>query len=132
MTVYYFNVRDGAAGIADPEGTELPNHAAAEAHAAAVVRELLKGHSGRKALWCLQVGDRQGRILFTLPFSAVDPNLDHLQGETRGLIEQVRESRRRLEETMFRSGQLQAQSQAMQRRKKAGPYLIAESGRRIA
>jgi hypothetical protein len=138
MTVYFFNVRDGAAGIVDLEGTELPDRAAAEAHAAAVVRELLKGQGtsqgkdpGRKR-WCLEVVDGPGRLLFSLPFAAVDPNLDHLAGETRTLIEQAREAQRRLGETMFRSRQLLDQMRSINAPRKATPYLVTEAGRRIA
>jgi hypothetical protein len=95
-----------------------------------VARELLRGDGTKKDLWCLQVADRWGRILFTVPFSVVDPNLDHLQQETRELVAQTRDARRRLVEQMFWSHQLMAHAHA--RRRPAKPYLIAESGHHVA
>ena len=132
MPIYYFNVQDGAGGLADLEGTELPDRAAAEMHAVEVVRELLKSNETKKRPWCLDVLDGERRPVFSLQFSTVDPSLDHLSADTRELVERLSESRRRLAETMFRSQTLVHRSRASEARAKRKPYLIAQSGRRIA
>lgn len=132
MTVYYFNVQDGAGGISDVEGTELPDIGAARAYAVEVVRDLLKFDETKKRPWRLDVCDRLGATLIELPFSTVDPALDHLQGPTRDLVERLCESRRRLAETIFRSRSLLLQSRRLQAAATPRPYLITEAGRRVA
>jgi hypothetical protein len=131
MTKYYFNVHDGAGGVLDPEGTDLPSLTAAREHATNVIRELLKFDEARKRTWRLDVCDKLGATLFEVPFSTVDPTLDHLQAPTRDLVERLCESRRRLAETMFRSQAL-LQSHPTKNNVTRRPYLIAESGRRVA
>ena len=132
MTVYYFHVHDGAGGVLDPEGTELPNLAEAREHATDVICELLKFDEVRKRPWRLNVCDKQGTSFFEVPFSTVDPALDHLQPPTRDLVERLCESRRRLAETMFRSRALMLQAHAIRDNATRKPYLIAEFGRRVA
>lgn len=132
MPTYHFNVQDGAGGLADLEGTMLPDRAAAETHAVEVVRELLKSNETEKRPWCLDVLDGQGQPVFTLQFSSVDPSLDHLPPETRDLVERLSESRRRLAETMFKSKSMIHYQHAREARRTRKPYLIAKSGRRVA
>jgi hypothetical protein len=132
MPIYYFNVQDGAGGLADLDGTELLDRAAAEMHAVEVVRELLKSNETKKRPWCLDVLDGDGQPVFSLKFSTVDPSLDHLSADTRDLVERLSESRRRLAETVFWSRALVRHSRASEARAMRKPYLIARSGRRIA
>jgi hypothetical protein len=132
MTMYYFNIHVGAGGVFDPDGTELPDRAAAREHATEVIRELLRFDEARKRTWRLDVCDKRGTTLFEVPFSTVDPSLDHLQAPTRDLVERVCESRRRLAETLFRLQALRLQARPTQDNVARGPYLIAESGRRVA
>jgi len=51
MAIFYFNLRDGGAGVSDDEGTELPNLEAAKAYAADVARELIKCREAQKRDW---------------------------------------------------------------------------------
>jgi hypothetical protein len=78
MAIFYFNLRDGGAGVSDGEGTELPSVEAANAHAVGVARELMKCRELQKRDWRLDVRDSDGELLFALPFATVDPTLDHL------------------------------------------------------
>ncbi len=132
MAVYYFHVRNGAGGILDLEGTELPDQAAAETHAVEVIRELLRANEIKKRPWRLDVCDRTGQTHFTLSFSAVDPTLDHLSQDTRELVERLCESRRKLAETVYASRAIIAQSLAIEAQLKRKPYLIAKEGQRVA
>lgn len=132
MAVYYFHVRNGAGDIADREGTDLPDQAAAGAHAVEVIRELLRANEIKKRPWRLDVCDQKDQTLFTLAFSAVDPSLDHLPRETRDLVESLCESRRRLAETMHVSRGIMARSLAIEAQVKGKPYLITKSGERVA
>jgi Domain of unknown function (DUF6894) len=69
--MYYFNVRDTDT-LADVDGTELADEAAARAHARAVANELMVGSEGmldRK--WSdlsMAVHDDDGVELFSFPF----------------------------------------------------------------
>jgi hypothetical protein len=130
--MYYFNIHNGAGGVLDPDGTELPDLAAARSHATDVVCELLKFDEARKRTWRLYVCDKRGAALFEVPFSTVDPTLDHLQAPPRDLVEHLCESRRRLAETVFWSRALMLQAHAIRDNATRRPYLITERGRRIA
>jgi hypothetical protein len=45
--LYFFNIFEGSTEIPDPEGTDLPSWEAAQAEAAAIVRELVSEFPGR-------------------------------------------------------------------------------------
>ena len=77
MPRFFFHVRDGDSLTEDPDGSELPDLAAALAEALAAARELAaerikagKGPDGRR----FEIGDAAGRTLATVPFrAALDP-----------------------------------------------------------
>jgi hypothetical protein len=130
MTMFYFNLRDGGAGVTDIDGTELRDESEAKAHATQVARELMRPKELKKRPWQLDVCDDQGP-LFVVPFAAVDPTLDHLEPKLRQLIEGLCESRRALAETLFRSQLMLLRFQASRSRAAGGPYLAAQCGRRL-
>lgn len=73
MPRFFFHVRDGDGLTEDPDGSELPDLAAALAEARAAARELVaeriragKGPDGRR----FEVSDAAGRTLATVPFRA--------------------------------------------------------------
>jgi hypothetical protein len=131
MSIYYFNLRDGGAGVLDLEGIELPNLSAAKAYAVQVARELLRPNEIKKRGWRLDVCDGEGKRVFVVPFAQVDPSLDHLEPGLRKLIEQVAEACRRLGETMFTSETLVRHSRATDARRMGKPYLAARHGQRV-
>jgi len=67
MPLYFFHLRFGDRTLADDEGVELPNRAAAREEALAVIRDLgdpeVAGNPRRWAGWFLQVGDEEGEFL---------------------------------------------------------------------
>jgi|SRR5215472_6318163 len=131
MAVYHFNLRDGGAGIADTEGTELPSIDAAKAHATEVARELMRRKEPTKRTWRLDVIDGDGTPMFELPFAKVDPTLDHLAPDLRELVERLSESKRSLSETIFSSESLVLGIRAVDARRKGKPYIAARLGRRV-
>jgi hypothetical protein len=131
MPTYYYRIRDGAGGIPDSEGTDLPDDGAARKHAMAVIREIARNAEPRTRHWQLDVHDSSGKLLFELPFAALDHTIRHLDRETRRLIERLCEARRTLEETIFNSQALILRSRAIISQLKGRPYLVAQHGRRI-
>lgn len=129
--MFYFNLRDGRAGVSDTEGIDLPNLDAAKVHATEVARELMRCTERKKRSWRMEVNDGEGNSVLTLPFATVDPTLDHLQPELRQLIERVSESQRQLAETVFSSDTLVYYERATTARRRGRPYLAARFGQRV-
>jgi hypothetical protein len=77
MPVYYFHLRDEVT-IADSEGTDLSDLAAARDHAAGVARELMFNSTGllhqKWADWTMSVRDDSGVELFS--FKLIDLGQD--------------------------------------------------------
>src|SRR5436190_8358952 len=72
MPHYFFHLRDGAAGVSDPEGVTLQDKAAARDYAVQVARELMSRCEAKRRHWQLDVRDSRGKILFSVPFVAAD------------------------------------------------------------
>jgi hypothetical protein len=72
--LYFFNIIEGSAEISDPEGTDLPSWEAAQAEAAAVVKELHREFPGRFGYGAvLEVITASGRRVMALPFAETVP-----------------------------------------------------------
>jgi hypothetical protein len=131
MSIFYFDLRNGDAGVVDVDGIDLRDSAEARDHAIQVARELMRHDEVKKRPWRLDVRDHVGTPLFEVAFAAVDPTLDHLEPEFRNLVESLSASRRRLQETIFKSKLLARGAQAAEARKVRKLYLVAVSGQRI-
>ena len=70
MPLYYFHIRHGHEVEVDPEGTELPTPAAAQAEAVRMARELSgeMAELGRDAV--IEVADGVGQTVLLVPLSA--------------------------------------------------------------
>lgn len=75
MPMYYFHLRDSDT-LRDPEGTELPNLAAAREHATTVARELKFRNEADWADWTMTVKDDDDAELFSFRLSDVDNGND--------------------------------------------------------
>jgi hypothetical protein len=131
MPRYCFNLRDGAAGVMDPEGTVLADEAAAKAYATCIARELMARFEVQRRHWQLDVSDESGKVLFHVPFVDADDTIDHLSPKTRRLIERLCERQRELAETMFAARLIILRSRAVCARSQGKPYLAAQFGRRL-
>ena len=80
MPRYFFHVHDGTS-TKDAIGTDLPDIFAAQEEAIRTSGELLREMGGKfwdGAEWSLEVTDENGRLLFTLRFSAEEgPDLQN-------------------------------------------------------
>lgn len=77
MPIYFFHVDDGSLNT-DQDGTELPDIGEARAEAVALAGAMLReldgefwAHGGR---WAMHVTDDDGRLIFSLHFSAEIPS----------------------------------------------------------
>src|SRR5262245_13245804 len=131
MPRYHFHLRDGAGGVTDPEGTDLPGSTAARAYAAQVAGELMSRAEKKKRHWQLDVSDATGKVLFDVPFAAVDSTIDHLCPTTRRLVERLCRNTRELAEAVFEARLAVLKSKAIRARSNGKPYLAAHFGRRI-
>ena len=72
MPRWYLHVHDGKDAILDPEGSELPDVAAAHEEALAAAREMvadgLRGGKNR-AGWRFEIFDQDGAPVLMVPFS---------------------------------------------------------------
>jgi hypothetical protein len=86
MPRFHFHLRACRTLHPDPDGTDLPDVAAAHAHAAAVANELMRHSVGGMRNWSMCVDDAQGERQFDLFFADVDPSLAACSPELRLLI----------------------------------------------
>jgi hypothetical protein len=131
MPLYFFHVRNGGSGLADPDGTELPDARGALNHARDVARELMRRNEPRKRHWDVVVCDPDQNELFDVPFISIDESLSHLNPDSRRLIEKMCEKRMALAEALFESRLNMLRARATIARSKARPYLVAEFGHAI-
>src|SRR5262245_60915992 len=131
MAHYFFTLRDGAGGASDPEGTDLPGEAAAREYATQVANGLMRHAEVKTRHWQLDVSDETGKVLFDVPFAAVDSTIDHLAPTTRRLVERLSRNRRELSEAIFDARLAVLKCKATIARSKGKPYLAAHSGRQI-
>jgi hypothetical protein len=87
MPRFHFHLRARGRIHRDPEGTELPDLAAAKDHAVAVAGELMRGDGTRH--WSMSVDDERGGALFDLYFADLDPRLASCSPQVRMLASQT-------------------------------------------
>jgi hypothetical protein len=131
MPLYYFNLQDGAAGIADPDGTDLVDPAAAMVHAHEVVLELMAHVEARTRHWLLDICDDSGMHLFEVPFVGIDRTIDHLEPQTRHLIEEACVKRRELASAIFDARANIRRARILVARSRRTPHLVTDRGRQI-
>ncbi|MBX9826472.1 MAG: hypothetical protein K2Y27_15965 [Xanthobacteraceae bacterium] len=75
MPLFYFVLRAGRQTIADRDGQELADEAAARRYATDVARQLMRNREGDTRGWRVQVCDDYLRPLFEVFFAEVDESL---------------------------------------------------------
>jgi hypothetical protein len=132
VPLYFFSVRNGSGNLFDEDGVELSDVGAAQEHARCLARELMFRNEARKRHWWVFVLDGARRELYSLPFVAVDDSIQHLNVESRRLIQQMCEKRLALAEAVFASKMGVLQARAAVARSKSRPFLAACNGRVVA
>jgi len=83
MPLYYFVLKAGRHAYTDTEGQEFDDDEAAQIHAHAVARELMRNRETRTAHWCIQVCDDYLQPRFEYLFADVDSTLASVDDEFR-------------------------------------------------
>jgi hypothetical protein len=86
MRRFYFHLRAAGTIHHDADGTDLPDGAAARAHATAVAQELMHHADRGKRHWSIRVENEHGRHELDLFFADVDPSLAAYSPQTRLLV----------------------------------------------
>ncbi len=89
MSRFHFHLRVRGKIHHDADGTDLPDTAAARAHADAVAQELLRNAARATRHWSLRVEDDAGEQQFDLYFADVDPSLAGYSPQMRMLVAQT-------------------------------------------
>jgi hypothetical protein len=89
MSRFHFHLRAHGTIHHDVDGTELPDPAAARAHASAVADELMRHSSFRTRHWSICVEDEGGEAPFDLFFADVDSSLASYPPQMRLLVSQT-------------------------------------------
>src|SRR5215475_8722056 len=89
MPTYFFHLTTVCEKILDPDGTQLPNEAAAREHARAVARDLMQYRNEQTRSWRIVVCEDGGKHCFDLLFVTVDDTLDLYQPDLRKSCEDL-------------------------------------------
>lgn len=100
MPRYFFSLLECSRVIADPDGIDLPNEAAARAHAETVVTELMRHREVATRSWRLHVRDDRQRVVYEVPFIRLDQTLWHIAPHLRASMENVVLGKGRLDDAI--------------------------------
>src|SRR5262249_21172142 len=99
MPRYTFKLRDNDVGVEDHDGVNLPDAEIAYRYACDVVRELMSRREPSTRSWQLEVYEGDHERIFEIPFMRLDQTLDHLNAQTREMIEDGARQVRSLKDT---------------------------------
>jgi|SRR5215467_13740169 len=129
MPRYYFNLKKREGTLLDPDGTDLPDEAAARKHALQVMRELMHNAHVRTRAWRLAVMDQDRNPCFELLFASHDGSMAHFTPELRSSIEMVCRRQASLTDTIVDVRATMLQLRGTLARSDGRPYVAAENGR---
>src|SRR3954470_24470215 len=86
MPSFHFHMRACGTIHRDPDGTELPDLAAARVHATSVAEELMRHAGGAARHWSMCVEEARGESQFDLFFADADPSLASYSPQVRMLV----------------------------------------------
>jgi hypothetical protein len=131
MPRYSFKLRDDDTGVEDDTGVNLPDAEIAYRYACDVVRELMQHREPHTRSWQLEVYEGEGKKVFEILFSTLDPTLDHLSVPLRGLVEDTAHRLRSLKDALCATQTTVQETRSLVARSRGKPYLAAHRGRKI-
>ena len=129
MPRYYFNLKKREATLLDPDGTDLPDEAAARAHAHQVMGQLMRNANVRTRTWRLTVMNQDRSPCFELLFASYDDSMAHLTPELRSSVEMLCRRQASLTDAIVDVRTTMLQIRGTLARSDRKPYLAAENGR---
>jgi hypothetical protein len=131
MPIYTFKLRADYGSSTDDTGVGLPNAEAAHDYACTVVRELMFRREPKTRHWCLDVFEEADGKIFEVPFVQLDPTLNCLSAESRGLVELACQRRRAVRDILDTLSATQRESAALIARSRGKFYLAAIEGEKV-
>jgi len=128
MPRFYFHLRARGRIHHDPEGTALPDVAAAQAHAAAVAEELMRHAGGSERHWSICVEDENGKRQFDLFFADADPSLAAYSPQMRLLVTQTCRRLGALTDVLQAARETRLETRILLARARAKPQLAFARG----
>lgn len=125
---FHFHLRARGRIHRDPDGTELPDLAAARTHAAAVAEELMHQSGVGTRHWSIRVDDENGRLQFDVYFADVDPTLDPFPPQMRMLAIQTCRRLGALAEVLTALRTTRMETRMLLARAKGKPQLVYARG----
>jgi hypothetical protein len=130
MPTFKFKLSDDSDGVEDDFGVSLPNTEIAYRYACDVVRELMHHREQKTRHWHLAVY-HDGEKIFDIPFVKLDHTLDHLNPDSRGLVEQGAQRIRSVRDLWNEAKLTRQESRSLVAQSRGKPYLAAERGRKV-
>jgi hypothetical protein len=128
VPTYTFTLRSDGCDVNDDVGITLTDNASAYRYARTVACELMRCRETQTRCWHIKVYRDGEGPLFDILFASVDPTLDHLRRELRGLVERVSERKRAYRDVVYACEVSLRESRSLLARSRGRPYLIAENG----
>jgi hypothetical protein len=89
MPLFYFILKTGRHSYPDNEGQEFADEVAAQGHAHAVARELMRNREARTAHWRIQVCDDYLQPRYECLFADIDTTLQRFDSDFRTSLTRV-------------------------------------------
>lgn len=131
MPHYTFALRDGSDLISDEEGATLAGERDAFEYACDVALELMRGREKQTRIWRLLVYGGDNKLVFEIPFAALDGTLNHLSSELRQLIESFCSRQLALKEAVHAARATVRESRALVALSRGKPYLATRFGEHV-
>jgi hypothetical protein len=128
MPRFHFHLRARGAIHRDPDGTELPDVAAARAHAAAVAEDLMLHSGGGTRHWSMCVEDDGGEPQFDLFFADVDPSLAEYSPQMRALVAETCRRLGALTDALCAARAIRMETRMLLARSRRKPQLVYARG----
>ncbi|HLH88881.1 MAG TPA: hypothetical protein VKX28_10505 [Xanthobacteraceae bacterium] len=128
MPRFHFHLRAHRMIHRDVEGTDLPDLAAARAHAADVARELMAHSDVGTRHWSIYVEDAQGERQFDLLFPEVDARLGVCSPEMRMLAVETCRRMGALIDAFCAARATQTEARILLARARGRPQLVYAKG----
>lgn len=128
MPRFHFHLRARGKIHHDPDGTELPDVAAARAHAAAVADELMRYSDDSTRQWSMCVEGESDESPFNLFFADVDPRLESHSPQMRLLMTKTCRRLAALTDAMCAARATRAEARILLARSRGTPQLVYAKG----
>src|SRR5262245_9831728 len=128
MPRYHFHLRARGRIHRDPEGTELPDRAAAQVHAEAVANDLMRHGGGGARHWSLRVEDEHGEPQLDVFFAELDTSLAGYAPQMRMLGAQTCRRLGALTDVMNAARATRTETRMLLARARGKPQLVFARG----